>query len=54
MIVLILIALGAVAGVTYAKHRDGNRLDKLQYGSVFGIIAGIIGLFLTVVIERMF
>jgi amino acid permease len=54
MIVLILIALGAFAGVAYARRRQGNRLDKLQYASVFGIIAGILGLFLTLIIERMF
>ncbi|MGR3660686.1 MAG: hypothetical protein ACU0CA_05780 [Paracoccaceae bacterium] len=51
MIVLILIAIGAVTGVVFAKRRDGNRLDKWQYGAVFGIIAGIIGLFLTVILE---
>lgn len=53
MIVLILIVIGAVSGVIFANRRDGNRLDKWQYGAVFAIIAGIIGLFLTVILEYM-
>ncbi|MFA5581998.1 MAG: apolipoprotein acyltransferase [Paracoccaceae bacterium] len=53
MIVIILAIIGAIAGVIVARRNNGNRLDKLQYGTVFAIAFGLLGLILTVAIERM-
>jgi len=54
MIVIAFFAIGVGVGLVHVKRRNGNLLDKLQYGAVFGIIAGILGLFLTLILERMF
>jgi hypothetical protein len=45
--------LGAILGSVLALRRGGRRLDMLQYGAVFAIIFTIIGMFLTIVIDRM-
>ena len=44
--------LGAMLGAYRARKADGNRLDMLQYGAVYGIIFAVIGMILTVVILR--
>ena len=54
MIVLAGIVIGAALGVHRARKGGGNRLDMAQYGAVWGIIGGLIGLFLTIGLERMF
>ena len=53
MIVVAGLVLGAVWGVLTAKKRGGNRLDMAQYGAVWGIIGALLGLFLTIALERM-
>ncbi|MBV1903860.1 MAG: hypothetical protein KUG58_09515 [Marinosulfonomonas sp.] len=53
MIVIAAIILGAVYGVYAASRKGGNRLDKAQYGAVFAIIFALVGLFLTVAIEKL-
>lgn len=53
MIVLAGLAFGALMGVRMARARGGNRLDMVQYGAVFGIIGAILGLFLTIGLERI-
>ena len=53
MIVLACLVIGAVLGVVQARRRGGNRLDIWQYAGVFAIIGAIIGLFLTIGIDRM-
>jgi len=53
MIVIAGIALGAVTGVLQARRKGGNRLDMLQYGGVFAIIGAILGMFLTIGIDRV-
>ena len=53
MIVLAGLAFGALMGVRMARTRGGNRLDMVQYGAVFGIIGAILGLFLTIGLERI-
>ena len=37
--------LGAVLGAVRARMRGGNLLDLLQWGAAFGLLCGIIGLF---------
>lgn len=53
MLVLVGLILGAIIGAMTAKRRGGNRLDLLQYGAVFALIGAVIGLFVTVGVERM-
>ena len=53
MLVLIGLIVGAIIGAMTAKRRGGNRLDLLQYAGVFALIGGVIGLFVTVGVERM-
>lgn len=53
MIVVAGLVLGAAWGVLQARKRGGNRADMAQYGAVWGIIGGLIGLFLTIGLERM-
>jgi hypothetical protein len=53
MIILAMALIGAVVGVFQAKRRNGNRLDLWQYGGVYAILFSIVGVFLTLVIERL-
>lgn len=45
--------LGAIWGVTVARRRGGNRLDQAQYGAGFGLAFGILGLIVTVIVDRL-
>ncbi len=53
MIVLICGLIGAVLGYLTAKRRRGKGLDMAQYAAGFGIAFMILGLFLTLIIERI-
>jgi len=53
MIVIAGILLGALWGGMLAKRRKGKRADIGQYAAVYGIIFGIIGMFITIFVERM-
>lgn len=53
MIVLAGIVLGALWGSYRAVKRGGNRLDIAQYAAVNAIIFGLVGLFVTIAVERM-
>lgn len=53
MIVLAALLLGIAWGVRTATRRGGNRLDKLQYATAAGIAGALLGLILTIVIERL-
>jgi len=39
-------------GAFRAKARGGKRLDMLQWGAVFAILFGIIGLFILIILQR--
>lgn len=43
---------GGVWGATLAKRRSGNRLDMLQYAAGLAILGAVIGLFVTIYINR--
>ncbi|HMS96933.1 MAG TPA: hypothetical protein PKA03_17250 [Tabrizicola sp.] len=45
--------LGAVGGGLRARARGGKRADIAQYAAVYGILFGLIGLFLTIYLDRM-
>jgi hypothetical protein len=53
MIVILLALIGGFYGWRIAKKRDGNRLDKLQYAAVYCMVGTMVGLLLTVIIERL-
>ena len=53
MIVIVSALVGVILGITTAKRRDGNRLDMAQYGAGYGIAFALIGVFLTLLIERL-
>jgi hypothetical protein len=53
MIVLGGLLVGAIFGAGLARKRGGKALDQLQYGAGFGIAFALIGLFITIIVERM-
>ena len=46
--------IGAVMGGMTAKRRGGKPLDVAQYAAGYGILFAVIGMVLTVAINRMF
>jgi len=46
--------IGAIFGVLRAKAKEGNSLDQLQWGAVFAMIFGLVGLFILIIIERAY
>jgi uncharacterized membrane protein YfcA len=53
MIVIAGLILGAVLGAYTAHKRGGKTLDLLQYAAGFGIAFCLLGVFLTIFVERM-
>ncbi len=53
MIILICGILGATLGALSAKRRKGNRLDMAQYGAAYAIAFMIVGMFVTILIEKL-
>ncbi len=53
MIVLGSGLVGAILGFATAKKRGGKGLDRAQYAAGYGIAFMILGLFLTLLIERL-
>ncbi len=54
MIVILGMGIGALWGARNAKQRGGDRKDIAQYSVVGAIIGGLVGLFVTIGIEKMF
>jgi len=52
MIVIAGVVLGAIWGGLLAKRRKGNGFDIAQYAAGYAIAFGIIGLFITIFVER--
>ncbi|MEJ8560821.1 hypothetical protein QTO30_05990 [Yoonia sp. GPGPB17] len=52
MIPLIGMFIGAVFGALRAKARGGKGKDMLQWGAVFAIIFGVIGMFILIFLQR--
>ena len=53
MIVIASALLGIIIGTLRARRRNGNRMDILQWAAVHGMIFAVIGLFITIGVERM-
>jgi hypothetical protein len=45
--------LGAIGGGLRAKARGGKAADMAQYAAVYAIVFGLIGLFITLYLDRM-
>ncbi len=52
MIPLSGILIGAIFGALRAKSKGGKGKDMLQWGAVFGIIFGVIGMFILIILQR--
>ena len=52
MIVIGGLLIGAALGVFTAKKRNGSLADVLQYGAVYAIAFGLLGLIVTLVLDR--
>mgnify|MGYP000107528823 FL=1 len=53
MIVIGLAIIGAIIGGTTAKKRRGNRKDIAQYAAGYAMAFLIVGMFITVIIDRI-
>ena len=53
MIVIAAALIGIFLGVRRAGKLQGSTLDKLQYGAAFGLGFALLGLFVTIFLERM-
>ncbi|UWR24809.1 apolipoprotein acyltransferase [Sulfitobacter sp. S223] len=53
MIVIGLAIIGALIGGMTARKRRGNRKDIAQYAIGYGMAFLIVGMFLTVIIDRL-
>ncbi|MEM6939311.1 MAG: apolipoprotein acyltransferase [Pseudomonadota bacterium] len=52
MIYTVMALIGAVIGGLTARRRKGNRLDIAQYATSFGIAFALLGLVITIVLDR--
>lgn len=52
MIVILLAIAGALLGGITAKRRKGNKADIAQYAVGYAILFALIGLILTIVVEK--
>lgn len=52
MIVIVAIILGALLGDLRARRARGNAKDRLQYAAAHALAFAILGLFLTIIIDR--
>lgn len=53
MIVIAGVVFGAVWGAMLARRRKGRVLDIVQYAAIHAIVFGLLGLVLTIIIEKL-
>ncbi len=53
MIVLAALLFGALMGMGIARRRGGRALDQAQYAAGYAIAFGILGVFVTILIDRL-
>ena len=49
---LVGIVFGALYGALAARRRGGKTADLLQWAAVWAILLGLVGLFLTILLQR--
>ena len=54
MITIIAAIAGMALGATTALRRGGKRLDALQYGAGYGVAFALLGMVITIIIDRNF
>ncbi len=47
------LVLGALAGAFYARKQGGKPADMAQYAAGFGIALGLLGLVITLILDRL-
>ena len=52
MIILGALLIGVGLGLRAARKRNGNRLDMAQYAAGYGIAFTLLGVLVTIIIER--
>lgn len=52
MIIAAGLVVGVLTGTFTAKGRGGKALDMLQYGAGYGIAFMLVGVFVTILLER--
>lgn len=53
MILAAALIFGIALGWRHAGRLGGNRKDRLQYAAVYALILSVIGLFASIIIDRM-
>ena len=53
MIVLAFFLIGLALGAMRARARKGNPMDMAQYGLTYGLIFAVVGVFATLIVQRM-
>ncbi|MCL4676607.1 MAG: LPXTG cell wall anchor domain-containing protein [Pararhodobacter sp.] len=53
MIIIAGMLIGAISGVIYVRRRNGRGFDIAQYAAVWAIIGTILGVILTIGVERL-
>lgn len=53
MILIASVVFGVLLGMRMAKVRGGRGIDQAQYAAVMAILFAVIGLFVTIFIDRM-
>ncbi len=53
MIVIAAVILGALLGASRARRRQGTGFDIAQYAVAHAIFFAIIGLFVTIIVEKL-
>ncbi|MBC7147260.1 MAG: hypothetical protein H5U24_17945 [Thioclava marina] len=53
MYVLAGIVIGLLLGDWRARKRGGNALDRAQYAAVHAIALGMVGIFITILVNRI-
>ncbi len=53
MIILASALFGILFGIANARKRKGNRLDMAQYAAGYGIAFLLLGIVVTIIIERI-
>ena len=52
MIILSFLIFGVALGIRNARQRNGNKLDQAQYAAGYGIAFTLLGVLVTIIIER--